>query len=155
MEREATQPQPSSPDYNALSHSNKRRRTRDQPTKVIQEQSESSNAPAAARRTLGRPSPEPNSSREMTPAEGLGAIKYTRTGRVSRANKGKRVHLCEDCGKVSSCPRITNMNTVDCVGMQALLRPALSLAVEVTIPCSPIGLFSPHTNANAILLRIR
>ncbi|CAK4032553.1 hypothetical protein DOTSEDRAFT_22343 [Lecanosticta acicola] len=34
--------------------------------------------------------PEPSSS---------GSIKYTRTGRVSKATKGQRVHHCDECGK--------------------------------------------------------
>ena len=33
--------------------------------------------------------------------EASGSIKYTRTGRVSKATKGQRVHHCEECGKVS------------------------------------------------------
>lgn len=38
-----------------------------------------------------------------TPPEAAqpGTIKYTRTGRVSKATKGQRVHHCEECGKVS------------------------------------------------------
>lgn len=37
----------------------------------------------------------------MTPPESSESIKYTRTGRVSKATKGQRVHHCEECGKVS------------------------------------------------------
>ncbi|KAI7350650.1 hypothetical protein KC354_g12733 [Hortaea werneckii] len=29
----------------------------------------------------------------------VGLVKYTRTGRVSKASKGQRVHSCEECGK--------------------------------------------------------
>lgn len=40
--------------------------------------------------------------RSTTPPEASssGTIKYTRTGRVSKATKGQRVHHCEECGKV-------------------------------------------------------
>ena len=37
----------------------------------------------------------------MTPPEGSVSVKYTRTGRVSKATKGQRIHHCEECGKVS------------------------------------------------------
>ena len=37
--------------------------------------------------------------RSSTPPEG-GSIRYTRTGRVSKATKGQRVHQCEECGKL-------------------------------------------------------
>lgn len=29
-----------------------------------------------------------------------GSVRYTRTGRVSKAAKGQRVHACDECGKV-------------------------------------------------------
>ncbi|TKA70088.1 hypothetical protein B0A55_08023 [Friedmanniomyces simplex] len=37
--------------------------------------------------------------RSSTPPDG-GSIRYTRTGRVSKATKGQRVHQCEECGKL-------------------------------------------------------
>jgi len=46
---------------------------------------------------------ESDMHRSSTPPDGSssGAIKYTRTGRVSKATKGQRVHQCDECGKVS------------------------------------------------------
>nr|POF01088.1 hypothetical protein CFP56_21036 [Quercus suber] len=38
---------------------------------------------------------------EALSPERSGAVKLTRTGRVSRAAKGRRVHGCDECGKVS------------------------------------------------------
>ncbi|KAK4963481.1 hypothetical protein LTR10_001110 [Elasticomyces elasticus] len=57
-------------------------------------------------RPLSRASPQRQGSsrendmqRSSTPPEG-GSIRYTRTGRVSKATKGQRVHQCEECGKL-------------------------------------------------------
>lgn len=72
---------------------------------------ESSNAPGSStgRRALRQPPRLRGSSRDTnemqrstTPpdASSSDAIKYTRTGRVSKATKGHRVHHCEECGKV-------------------------------------------------------
>ncbi|KAI7086302.1 hypothetical protein KC356_g5118 [Hortaea werneckii] len=33
------------------------------------------------------------------PPSRVGLVRYTRTGRVSKASKGQRVHSCEKCGK--------------------------------------------------------
>ncbi|KAI7144294.1 hypothetical protein KC344_g5523 [Hortaea werneckii] len=33
------------------------------------------------------------------PPSPVGLVRYTRTGRVSKASKGQRVHSCEECGK--------------------------------------------------------
>lgn len=89
----------------ATSTSNKRRRTSDRFSLTVPDQPDadyvrSSSTPMALTRT----SPHPGSSRDMTPPEGSGSLKYTRTGRVSKATKGQRVHHCEECGKVS-CSR--------------------------------------------------
>ena len=89
-----------SPKHDDIANTYRPQLTSDLPRSTLPELPESSNAPSTARRTLAGNSPQQGSSREMTPAEGVGAIKYTRTGRVSRANKGKRVHHCEECGKV-------------------------------------------------------
>jgi hypothetical protein len=87
--------------------SNKRRRTSDRSSLTIPESSDANHARGSASpRALIQNSPQmaPGSSRDMTPPpEGSGSIKYTRTGRVSKATKGQRVHHCEDCGKVSAC----------------------------------------------------
>jgi hypothetical protein len=39
---------------------------------------------------------------QMSP--GLSSVSYTRTGRISKAKKGRKVHNCE-CGRVSHVPR--------------------------------------------------
>jgi hypothetical protein len=43
-------------------------------------------------------------NRSSTPpdASGTGSVKYTRTGRISKAAKGQRIHHCDECGKVSA-----------------------------------------------------
>ena len=88
----------------SVSQSNKRRRTSEQPP-------DSGHVLPAARRTLTTSSPQlGGSSREMTPPEGTGSTKYTRTGRVSKATKGQRVHHCDECGKVS-CKAPTAVDT--------------------------------------------
>jgi len=50
--------------------------------------------------------------RSSTPPEGSssGAVKYTRTGRVSKAAKGQRVHDCDECGKVSRTHGIVSLS---------------------------------------------
>ena len=95
------QPEPSETPLPGPDERNKRRRTSGHST--IPERPESSNALPTGRPTLTRSSPQRGSSREMTPPEGSSTIKYTRTGRVSKATKGQRVHHCDDCGKVSAC----------------------------------------------------
>ncbi|KAK1075688.1 hypothetical protein LTR74_000096 [Friedmanniomyces endolithicus] len=42
---------------------------------------------------------ESEMQRSSTPPDG-DSIRYTRTGRVSKATKGQRVHQCEECGKL-------------------------------------------------------
>ena len=42
---------------------------------------------------------EHRSSQEVKPPQSTDGVKYTRTGRVSKATKGQRVHHCETCGK--------------------------------------------------------
>jgi hypothetical protein len=39
-------------------------------------------------------------------ASHLSSVHYTRTGRISKAKKGLKVHNCENCGRVSSIPYI-------------------------------------------------
>ncbi|KAF7188630.1 Zinc finger protein [Pseudocercospora fuligena] len=71
---------------------------------------ESTDAPSSSRSRpiLNQPPSQRGSSRDTnemhrstTPPEASssGTIKYTRTGRVSKATKGQRVHHCEECGK--------------------------------------------------------
>ncbi len=78
----------------------KRRRTSDRTELTVP--SEASDATSTARGSLMTSSPQPGSSREMSPPEGTGPVKYTRTGRVSKATKGQRIHQCDECGKVCS-----------------------------------------------------
>ncbi|SMR44095.1 unnamed protein product [Zymoseptoria tritici ST99CH_3D1] len=56
-------------------------------------------ASAGTQRTSSLERMETN--RSMTPTDGssTGSIKYTRTGRVSKAAKGQRIHHCDECGK--------------------------------------------------------
>lgn len=101
MQSETPDRAPSGPDDDTHSQANKRRRTSDRSTRTTQDL-ESLNAPPMGRRTLTTSSPQRGSSRDMTPPESAGSIKYTRTGRVSKATKGQRVHHCDECGKVGS-----------------------------------------------------
>lgn len=105
MQSETPDRAPSGPDDDTLSQSNKRRRTSERSTRTPQDL-ELANTPLMGRRTLTTSSPQRGSSRDMTPPESAGSIKYTRTGRVSKATKGQRVHHCDECGKVS-CPDIS------------------------------------------------
>ncbi len=100
MQSETPDRAPSGPDDDTLSQGNKRRRTSERSTRTSQDL-EIANAPPMARRTFTTSSPQRGSSRDMTPPESAGSIKYTRTGRVSKATKGQRVHQCDECGKVS------------------------------------------------------
>ena len=102
----STQSEISSPEPENRDRRHTQRRSSDKTIgRSVPQQLASSDATSSASRTLKRSSPQQPSSREMTPPEGPRPIKYTRTGRVSRANKGKRVHHCEECGKVSNCVR--------------------------------------------------
>ena len=83
------------------SSSTKRRRTSEHSSLAVPDQPDPNNARSSPTpRVLTRGSPQRGSSREMTPPESSGSIKYTRTGRVSKATKGQRVHHCDECGKV-------------------------------------------------------
>ncbi|KAK3070104.1 hypothetical protein LTR53_011046, partial [Teratosphaeriaceae sp. CCFEE 6253] len=77
------------------------------PTQSDFEQSgEAASEPVASgTETLARASPHHHGSsreneamRSSTPPDHA-SVRYTRTGRVSKANKGQRVHQCEECGK--------------------------------------------------------
>lgn len=151
MQPESRQPEISSPEQNTLSQSDRKRRTSDRSIRAVPERSEPSNAPATARRTVTRNSPQLGSSREMTPSEELEAIKYTRTGRVSRANKGKRVHHCEECGKVR-CLR-SHLMTSDCDTLSSQLRPEQSLSPELRPNTRQASLTA--SRATKKLLRVR
>lgn len=74
------------------------------------EQVEVSKSPNSRRRQLGSakqesPGPHNGSSRSTTSptnmASQLPPVNYTRTGRISKAKKGLKVHNCENCGRVS------------------------------------------------------
>ena len=106
----------------------KRRRQSGRNTKTSTEQPESSNVPSSSRsrKSLKAPNEPRGSSRDpsdamqrsSTPPESTGSIKYTRTGRVSKAAKGQRVHTCDECGKVR---RAHHRSTI-------LLSPASAVA---------------------------
>lgn len=102
MQSEPPDRVPSGPDDDGFSQGNKRRRTSDRSTRTTQDL-DPANTPPMGRRTLTTSSPQRGSSRDLTPPESAGTIKYTRTGRVSKATKGQRVHHCDECGKVGSC----------------------------------------------------
>ncbi|KAI7014006.1 hypothetical protein KC355_g4837 [Hortaea werneckii] len=83
----------------------KRRRLSEQFSASDGRQREASNANSATGNSSSRRSPQrTGSSRERrgemerspSPA---GSVRYTRTGRVSKAAKGQRVHACDECGK--------------------------------------------------------
>ena len=65
---------------------------------------------------------ESEMQRSSTPPDG-DSIRYTRTGRVSKATKGQRVHQCEECGKVrrsSPCSHFTfSRHALRCTGGRA------------------------------------
>jgi hypothetical protein len=103
MQSEPPDRVPPGPDDETFSQGNKRRRTSDRSTRTTQDLNPAK-TPPMGRRTLTTSSPQRGSSRDLTPPESAGTIKYTRTGRVSKATKGQRVHHCEECGKVGSFP---------------------------------------------------
>lgn len=130
----------------------KRRRQSDRSPRASPQQSESSNAPSGSglQSTTLRPSErsptrrgssrESDMHRSSTPPEGSssGTIKYTRTGRVSKATKGQRVHHCDECGKVSCARRCCRCLIYTCrrpflysdmlVGLSLLFAPLASLS---------------------------
>jgi hypothetical protein len=53
-------------------------------------------------RTSSRDTIEMNRSSTPPDTSSTGSIKYTRTGRISKAAKGQRIHHCDECGKVSA-----------------------------------------------------
>ena len=90
---------PSAPQDDNSSQGSKRRKASRRSPRTPHEP-DNANDSSMGRRTLSTSSPQRGSSRDMTPPESAGSIKYTRTGRVSKATKGQRVHHCDDCGKV-------------------------------------------------------
>ncbi|RMZ30639.1 hypothetical protein D0859_05268 [Hortaea werneckii] len=83
----------------------KRRRLSEQVSASDGCQREESNATSETANLSSRRSPErAGSSRdrrgemERSPSP-AGSVRYTRTGRVSKAAKGQRVHTCDECGK--------------------------------------------------------
>ena len=86
-----------------LFHSKKRRRTSGRSGPGPNEPLEANNALSTepgGLMTSTSPRPQTGSPRDMSGTDGPGAVKYTRTGRVSKATKGQRVHQCDECGKV-------------------------------------------------------
>lgn len=84
----------------------KRRRLSEQLSALGGRQREGSNANSGTGNLSFRRSPqrigssrERRSEMERSPSP-AGSVRYTRTGRVSKAAKGQRVHACDECGKV-------------------------------------------------------
>lgn len=50
---------------------------------------------------IGSSRPEQSASSPMNMASHISSVHYTRTGRISKAKKGLKVHNCENCGRVS------------------------------------------------------
>ncbi|KNG51749.1 c2h2 finger domain-containing protein [Stemphylium lycopersici] len=48
---------------------------------------------------IGSPRPEQSASSPMNMASHISSVHYTRTGRISKAKKGLKVHNCENCGR--------------------------------------------------------
>ncbi|KAK4981365.1 hypothetical protein LTR66_010048, partial [Elasticomyces elasticus] len=84
----------------------KRRRV----SKASEDQAEASTTTPPIRRRRAMLSPHHDSGKAATmqrsasPLDQTGAVRYTKTGRVSKAAKGLRVHQCDDCGKVRDIP---------------------------------------------------
>ncbi|RMZ09649.1 hypothetical protein D0862_03533 [Hortaea werneckii] len=83
----------------------KRRRLSEQLSALGGRQREGSNANSGTGNLSFRRSPqrigssrERRSEMERSPSP-AGSVRYTRTGRVSKAAKGQRVHACDECGK--------------------------------------------------------
>ncbi|GAB1739891.1 hypothetical protein NU219Hw_g4822t1 [Hortaea werneckii] len=83
----------------------KRRRLSEQLSALDGRQREGSNANSGTGNLSSRRSPqrtgssrERRSEMERSPSP-AGSVRYTRTGRVSKAAKGQRVHACDECGK--------------------------------------------------------
>lgn len=156
MQPGRAQPGPaSSSESRTLSRANIKRRTSDRSRRAIAEPPESSDAPPTARRTLTKNSPQQGSSREMTPSEGIEVIKYTRTGRVSRANKGKRVHDCEECGKVRYFSFSGRNGSVQCVVVaitsDAFAAPGFTLNSSMASPTFFTSHASVHSSSGNLL----
>ncbi|KAK4627371.1 hypothetical protein CLAFUR0_04680 [Fulvia fulva] len=96
------------PRHDNTSETGKRQRQPSQSSQSPGQQPGDETPSMRGRDTLIRPQGLRGSSRDTadmyrssTPPErsNSGSIKYTRTGRVSKATKGQRIHHCEECGK--------------------------------------------------------
>jgi len=54
-----------------------------------------------------------SASSSTSMASHMSSVNYTRTGRISKAKKGLKVHNCENCGRVRS-PQAGQLNTQLC-----------------------------------------
>lgn len=108
MQREMSNQRKSSlPEDKGGPISNKRRRTSDRPRSLAppDQQANANDAQSPGHSMLTSVSPQRASSRDVSPSDEVsGSIRYTRTGRVSKATKGQRVHQCHHCSKVSDIP---------------------------------------------------
>lgn len=92
-------PDPSNEDRPQLT---KRRRTTERPLADTEDCLKPVEASSSKRRTSTS-----TMERSASPTDAAERIRLTKTGRVSKASKGQRVHHCEECGKVSRSDRRT------------------------------------------------
>lgn len=133
------QPGPLAPDEEVSSqHIIKRRRTSELSSAFsLIDQHESITTMPAAQRTANMR----DSSRESSsPPDDAKSVRYTRTGRVSRANKGQRVHHCEECGNVSDSS-FPSTKDVDVVCLFQFSEEFISCAFA-TLPSLPTSMIS-------------
>lgn len=94
-------------------------------------------------------SPHPGSSRSeqrsstspMNMASQLPSVHYTRTGRISKAKKGLKVHNCENCGRVSymlahspRCARLQLKHWAEQTGSDRNIGCSLSYCYITALP---------------------
>ena len=100
-------------------------------------------------------STESKMQRSASPVASASTVKYTRTGRVSKATKGQPIHHCEDCGKVRRSHRLAfapSYSTLDVKSRYVKIwpQPILEVADRTKSVCNPSHrLRTPHTTAMA------
>ena len=70
---------------------------------------------------------------QMSPG---GSVNYTRTGRISKAKKGLKVHHC-DCGRVSTCSKLPARLETRCAWVcytRYVTTPRTRIALSYTTP---------------------
>ena len=86
-------PDPSNEDRSPLT---KRRRTTERPLPDAEDGLKLLEATSSTRRASAS-----TMERSVSPSDAADRIRLTKTGRVSKASKGQRVHHCDECGRVS------------------------------------------------------